>query len=117
MTQAGGCIVVFVGGPADGHVEPLPHTAATLPEEFIWFVSENFFRLLDGQDAGPQRPATSVAVYERVWRKGQCRYEFLGSISPHYLSTRSPPAGTRCAARPGAVGAQRAFPAPPPSDS
>lgn len=95
--------VQFVGGPADGHVEKLPDNANELPEEFVWFVSENFFRLIDGLEAGPQRPATSVAVYERAWRGSECHYEFLGSISPQYLSTRTPPTGVRCAARPGAA--------------
>jgi hypothetical protein len=88
MAQPLFSVVEFVGGPFDGHVELFCGPAERLPEDMIWFVSQNVFRILQGQAEGPKAPVTSIAFYGRSEQEGIWRYCFHGAISPRELSER-----------------------------
>jgi hypothetical protein len=85
MAQGLSSVIEFVGGPFDGHLEMFPAAAEQLPQDLIWLVTGNVYRLLDGESAGPKQPVTSIALYERRYRRAAWRYEFTGVISPREL--------------------------------
>ena len=71
--------VEFIGGPYDGHKEPLGSGPPT--EELAWIVCEDVFRLLAGKDSRERGNITSVAIYELEVDDGLFHYRFIGAIS------------------------------------
>lgn len=78
--------IEFIGGPFDGHVELFPTPAEQLPQDLMWFVCADVFHVLDGKNECAKQPITSIAVYERKWRRGTWCYLFVGAMSPKQLS-------------------------------
>ena len=71
--------VEFVGGPYDGHSEPID--SGPPAEELAWLVSKDVYRLLDGKDRRECGTITSVAIYTLEVDDGLFQYRFLRSIS------------------------------------
>lgn len=69
----------FVGGPFDGHDQPLDVEREELQEVVAFPVNENVLRLLSGSARGAQRPVRSMAVYRL---DGPRCYRFVGAWPP-----------------------------------
>lgn len=76
--------VEFVGGPYDGHKEIVTCEPEELAGMLALPVNQNVFRLMRGDQAGRNLPATSLAVYHRTSDDGGCRYFFLGSTTVNH---------------------------------
>ena len=82
--------VEFVGGPYDGHQETYHTCARRLPQDVVWLVGADAFRMLDGEGhqlkIDPRRSLTSVALYSREPAGESFRYRFVGVISVKRLT-------------------------------
>jgi len=78
--------IEFIGGPYDGHKQTCIKRPIHLPADVVWFVCEDVFRLLDGQDRRPGGSITSVALYELDLRNGAFLYRFSRAISVEQLT-------------------------------
>lgn len=72
--------VEFIGGPLDGHRQPM--TAKAQVEAFAIPVNENVHRMLVGAKHANALPTSSIAIYELRKRDGQYRYDFVEAKSP-----------------------------------
>jgi hypothetical protein len=70
-------VLEFIGGPLDGHCQPVVADHDELILTAAIPVNENVFRMLDGQPRGPARPSRTFALYELHKEHGY-RYCFLG---------------------------------------
>ncbi|HUY31461.1 MAG TPA: hypothetical protein VMV69_01675 [Pirellulales bacterium] len=73
--------VEFVGGPFDGHRQPISIPPTALASMAAFPISRNIFRLLDRETGEPNAPTTSLAIYELAVVDEQPRYHFLGAAS------------------------------------
>jgi hypothetical protein len=87
MANEATCTVEFIGGPFDGHRARFA-TAQELPQDLVWMVSENVFRLLHGQERVPAGPITSAAVYRRGRRGDGWCYQFSRALPPREMGQR-----------------------------
>jgi len=74
--------VHFIGGPFDGHVQPISCPTHVLNDEVTLPVNENILNWVNGGRRGPRRRATSLAVYELESVGGTCTYRFLKPMAP-----------------------------------
>ena len=75
-------IVEFVGGPFDGHRQPLSSPPVQLVPQASLPVSSDEFRLFEGQVPATNSAVTSIAFYEREIAYGAIRYRFVGARPP-----------------------------------
>jgi hypothetical protein len=73
--------VEFIGGPFDGHRQPISIPLTALAAMAAFPISRNIFHLFDGVSREPDAPTTSLAIYELAVVDEQPRYHFLGSAS------------------------------------
>ena len=73
--------VDFIGGPFDGHRQPISIPPAALASMAAFPISQNVFRLLNNEASEPDSPTRSLAIYELAIVDEQPRYHFLGSAS------------------------------------
>lgn len=69
----------FIGGPFDGHRQPIDCAQDELQELVAFPVNENVLRLLAGVARGAERPVRSMAIYRL---EGQSHYRFVGAWPP-----------------------------------
>lgn len=81
------CDVTFIGGPFDGHCQPVSLSASELLPVAMLPVKRSTFRLLDGQATHLDDPVTSVAVYQLDLSDELCRYQFVRSLDPEAAQT------------------------------
>ena len=74
--------IEFVGGPFDGHLQPVSVAPKHLAAHAAVPVSEKVFRLLEGKPIDGESVITSVAVYRLYESAGVCRYQFVIAKSP-----------------------------------
>ena len=82
-------VIEFIGGPLDGHLEPLAVTVDRLPEKIVCYISANVFHLLGGEQYEHENVVTSLVVYRREHQRNKWSYAFAGSFPPHEV-TREP---------------------------
>ena len=85
MSQKSQNIIEFVNGPFDGHLEILSTRAAELPETLVCYISENVFRLMNGETQRSRYSITSVAFYRRARRSTGWVYSFAGAVAPDQI--------------------------------
>ena len=81
------CTIEFIGGPFDGHQQPLTIAPGDLATEAVMPVSQDMFRLMEGRTPTRSEPLTSLAVYRREDPADACRYCFVAARSPTQLQT------------------------------
>ncbi|WP_182868160.1 hypothetical protein [Stieleria mannarensis] len=75
-------VIEFMGGPLDGHREPLAVNVERLPEKIVCYISANIFRQLEGGQHEYETVVTSRVIYQRENQKHQWNYAFAGSFAP-----------------------------------
>jgi len=73
--------VEFIGGPFDGHRQPISIPPTALASMAAFPISHNIFRLLNNEADVPDAPPSSLAIYELAVVDEQPRYHFLGAAS------------------------------------
>ncbi|MGE0758976.1 MAG: hypothetical protein AB7O38_18300 [Pirellulaceae bacterium] len=81
-------VLEFIGGPLDGHCQPIVAADDELIVTAAIPVNENVFRMLDGKPRGPARPSKTFALYE-LRRSPGPRYLFLGFRTAADLNAES----------------------------
>jgi cobyrinic acid a,c-diamide synthase len=89
MKTTRSCVIEFVGGPFDGHVQYVSLQPSELMELVTLPVNENVLRLVNGEPIGQRAAATSLATYERDLDLQSPRYYFLGSIPADQLALQN----------------------------
>ena len=74
--------VEFVGGPLDGHHQPIAAAQEELNHTATFPITRNLFRLLAKRPTGKKHPVTSVALYQLELLAGRPRYVFQGACTP-----------------------------------
>ncbi|QEG00621.1 hypothetical protein Mal15_46920 [Stieleria maiorica] len=82
-------VIEFMGGPLDGHREPLAVTVEQLPKQIVCYISANVFRQLDGRQNEYESSVTSLVIYQRENQQQTWNYAFAGSFAPHERSSES----------------------------
>ncbi|WP_145385491.1 hypothetical protein [Stieleria neptunia] len=82
-------VIEFLGGPLDGHLEPLAVTAERLPEKIVCYISANVFHLLEGEPHEHENVVTSLVIYRRENQKSKWSYAFAGSFAPRDVTRES----------------------------
>lgn len=73
--------VEFIGGPLDGHTQPLPHSPELLSEILDVPVSADLLWILNGDNERSLGLPTSTAVYELERDAGRFLYRHAGSLA------------------------------------
>jgi hypothetical protein len=73
--------VKFIGGPFDGHCQPISIPPAALASMAAFPISRNIFHLFSGESREADAPTTSLAIYELAIVDDQPCYHFLGAAS------------------------------------
>ncbi|HEV3022916.1 MAG TPA: hypothetical protein VGX76_10625 [Pirellulales bacterium] len=73
--------VEFIGGPFDGHRQPISIPPTALASMAAFPISRNIFHLFDNEADEPAAPTTSLAIYELAVVEDQPRYHFLGAAA------------------------------------
>jgi hypothetical protein len=74
--------VEFVGGPLDGHIQPVSRPVEELNDLAAIPVNHNVVEKLSSRRSKPRRPATSIAVYIRQDGTADSCYRYLGPGAP-----------------------------------
>jgi hypothetical protein len=82
-------LIEFVGGPFDGHVQPLSLETRSLVAVALLPVSRTVFGWLEGKSTPVGTRVTSVAVYRLEVEDGHVRYRFRRALPPVVDERRS----------------------------
>jgi len=82
-------LIEFVGGPFDGHVQPLSLETRSLVAVALLPVSRTVFAWMEGKSNPFGTRATSIAVYHLEIEEGHVRYQFRRALPPVVDERRS----------------------------
>lgn len=75
-------LIEFVGGPFDGHKQPVPVPRGGLQGRLLLPVNEDIFRVIAGEKPTGTGTTTSFAVYRVEVAGDRVRCRFVGAKSP-----------------------------------
>jgi hypothetical protein len=79
MKTTHSCVIEFIGGPFDGHVQSVSLPPRELIDVVALPVNSNVLHMVNGEPVGEKSPASSIAVYERDSATAPPRYRYVGA--------------------------------------